>query len=878
LLLLISYSFLNFAFSNFNTSRVANKLCDGPVPIDKINIELVDDIIHSLLEMTEHHDLVRNWPVILSAIRTENPQQDGISDRQAVATQRILLRMLSTSAEIERKELASSKETLQTTNGKTAKKRKKTDRDIDQSLDVLSVAVLKNLPNLLSAFKADVMAMRDLTKLPATITSSVLSLPSRRTDFQNLVKALCQLFLHSTDEQVLQNIAAALSQWAEGDHSRVSEVKMQLKRLSSALQNRLMELFADSESTRKKDRLQSPRRKTRTTRYADSGSTDSSCEKLSTLSSFDAECSIAQLMARWKILLMECQAKYLFEKMEGHDLEDMDEIEGLYNTISEAMGKRLLDRRPLDDRLTDDDGTKTVVTVRTIWVDEDPNIHQVVSKGVGMALKVLLLLVANELADTLDKLSDKPGKPSDQTMITADDVVDVDDLVVVRMRDRLVKLLGLCFDQHIVESDDIDFTDEQHEFAASVQNAAGRVASDLRTLFPQGWSAAADPVRKILALTGGPEVSNLIGGFARWVQFQEDATENRNEVASKKLVNDALLPLARVTTANSNDFYRREAALVLANITGSGTYATQTVVSWARILKKTNPVRMLESHMACLRLAFENWVNTDPEDLQGSSPTEEEVEAFEDSERIHNQMFVDMEHTSSKLSMTLGVGRLSDASLKKSLLGFMKEGVRYAFDGNDKEEDDLVVGSRLPFLNLLAKYSIWVKKEKAQLEQLTDYILQKESELHQHPEFDEVHEDDLRALDELKKSLGMSKRVSYTREATNTVADDYGSAMATPSPSADTSVTSTSRHRFSTIGSQRSRLSVQSNLSPLYEEEIPRDEDDLENSDTSPTPQKRRRLENSSRRADTSVGSTLSRGTFRTRTVDEEEHAQDMSD
>lgn len=856
--------------------RVANKLCDGPVPIDKINIELVDNIIHSLLEMPEHQDLVRHWPVMLSAVRTENPQQDGVSDRQAVATQRILLRMLATSAELERKKLALSKETLQTTNSRANKKRMKTDRDIEQSLDSLSVALMKNLPNLLSAFKADVMAMRDLTKLPATITSSVLSLPSRRTDFQNLVSALCQLFTHSTDEQVLHNIAGTLSQWVEGDHSRVSEVNMQLKRLSSGLQNRLMELFAESEPKPNKDQLKSQRRKRRATGHADSSSTESSFEIISTSATFDTEYSIAHMMARWKILLMECQAKFLFEKIEGHDLDDLDETEGLYNTISEAMGKRLLDRRPLDDRPTGDDGTKTVATVRTIWVDEDPNVHQVVSKGIDMALKVLLLLVANELGDTLEKLNDPPAKSSDQTVVKSYEI-DVDDLLVVRMRDKLVKLLGLCFDQHVVEIEEVEITDEQHEFAASVQNAAGRVASDLRTLFPQGWSTAADPVRKVLALTGGPELSHLIGGFARWVQFQADAMETRNESASKKFVNDALLPLARVTAANSNDFYRREAALILANITGSGTYATQTVVSWARILKKTNPVRMLESHMACLRLAFENWVNTDPEDLQGSAPTEEELEAFEVSEKLHNQMFIDMEHTASKLSMTLGVGKLSDASLKKSLLGFMKEGVRYAFDGNEKEEDDLVLGSRLPFLNLLAKYSIWVKKEKSQLEQLTDYLLHKESELHHHPEYDEVHEDDLRALDELKRSLGISKRVSYAREATSTGADDYESAMATPSPSTAASANS-SRRRSSTIGSQRSRLSVQSNLSPLYEEEISRDEDDREDSDNSPTPQKRRRLHRSSGRGDTSVGSSLTRGTFMTTTVDEEEHEQDMSD
>jgi hypothetical protein len=38
------------------------------------------------------------------------------------------------------------------------------------------------------------------------------------------------------------------------------------------------------------------------------------------------------------------------------------------------------------------------------------------------------------------------------------------------------------------------------------------------------------------------------------------------------------------------------------------------------------------------------------------------------------------------------------------MLGFMTEGVRYSFEGNTiQEEDDLLLGSRLPFLLILQK-------------------------------------------------------------------------------------------------------------------------------------------------------------------------------
>jgi hypothetical protein len=33
----------------------------------------------------------------------------------------------------------------------------------------------------------------------------------------------------------------------------------------------------------------------------------------------------------------------------------------------------------------------------------------------------------------------------------------------------------------------------------------------------------------------------------------------------------------------------------------------------------------------------------------------------------------------------------------------MEEGVRFAFEGNGKEDDDLILGSRLPFLLVLRK-------------------------------------------------------------------------------------------------------------------------------------------------------------------------------
>ena len=53
--------------------------------IDKLNIELVDCIVHSILAMPEHRDLVLNWPMILKAVRSEKPQQGSENDRKDAA-------------------------------------------------------------------------------------------------------------------------------------------------------------------------------------------------------------------------------------------------------------------------------------------------------------------------------------------------------------------------------------------------------------------------------------------------------------------------------------------------------------------------------------------------------------------------------------------------------------------------------------------------------------------------------------------------------------------------------------------------------------------------------------------------------------------------
>jgi len=42
--------------------------------------------------------------------------------------------------------------------------------------------------------------------------------------------------------------------------------------------------------------------------------------------------------------------------------------------------------------------------------------------------------------------------------------------------------------------------------------------------------------------------------------------------------------------------------------------------------------------MTCLRIAFENWVNNEPGELESDRPTEEELLEFEEAEKQHAEL------------------------------------------------------------------------------------------------------------------------------------------------------------------------------------------------------------------------------------------------
>mmetsp|Transcript_4445 Transcript_4445/g.12822 ORF Transcript_4445/g.12822 Transcript_4445/m.12822 type:complete len:1392 (+) Transcript_4445:134-4309(+) len=801
---------------------VAAQLAGGPVSNENIKLPLVDFIVQSFRDMPEHRNLTTCWPAMLKAIRSESNRK-GEEKEEAAKTQ-ILLRYLACAADLE---IGHGDEV----NGK---KRKRSANPKKEEKHTLSEALLKSLPGLLESFKTDHMSMRSLCKIPSFLSPEVFSLPSRKSEFSTLIKNLCLAYLESTDEEVLAAIAASLSVFVQGDHARVADVKAQLKRVATNLQDRLMELFAESDpdSASVSKSKGSKRRKSNRRSDASMGSQSASETIFSNSREVDIEHSICLCLQRMKILMKEVPLSLLFD--EDRDDDDENEVEGFFKTLSEALGKRLLDRKPrLDDE--DDADTTRTPSIAEAWKADDPEIHSEVAKAVDIGLDVLLCIVAWNLRDTYQEHIENTE------FGTMDTDVDSSDLPVVRLRDGLANLIGLCYEQYLEDVPGLVYSDEQVEFASTVQTSAGRVASDLRTLFPREWSKAKDLALRALALTND---HHLIAGFVRYLNSRKDEFEANDPDEDFLRARDLLLPIARSLAANWADGNRKEAGIVLSHLTGKGKLAGQTVHLMAKKLKKINPVRFLESQMAALRMAFQQWIDGEPEEIP-EHPSEDQMEAFEEAEKSHQALFLSAEHLASRLSMSLGVSKLTDSRLSQALLNFMQEGIRFAFEGDTSGVDDLVLGSRLPFLLLLTKYSNWIKKEKGHRRTLAAVLLEKEASLRAHPDFVEVHEDDYRCIRTFQEAFGIAapkrRQSQHSRDDSSSIGH-HSNHSATETPASGAPSTG-SRRPHSAAGSQRSaRMSIQSNLSPLRES--PEDREDSVDSG-SPSPQKRRRLASS---------------------------------
>lgn len=154
-----------------------------------------------------------------------------------------------------------------------------------------------------------------------------------------------------------------------------------------------------------------------------------------------------------------------------------------------------------------------------------------------------------------------------------DDEEEPTDHTVIRLRNRLLSILELCFAQYIPGSEECDddetsgvrHSQDQIAFADFVQLAADKATADLRQLFPKEYAEAASPILRSFALK---EDGRLIGASVRFLGSKEHHLRaiGASDKENKSLAYSLLLPMARAIAANWNNGNRREAGMFLRHI------------------------------------------------------------------------------------------------------------------------------------------------------------------------------------------------------------------------------------------------------------------------------------------------------------------------
>lgn len=661
---------------------------------------------------------------------------------------------------------------------------------------------------------------------------SVFNLSSRKKDFHDLISTLSKIFVEVTDEQVLNNCALSLISLTRGEHARKDEALLVLKQTASSLRSRLSDLLdenavASSNTPKSEESDLEPFNDTK-------------------VSQLESEQSLFLCLRRLRILSKRWYLpELLMNQSESHE-DDDEQLESLFTAVAQNSYKQLSERQLIVSEENMED-----VEVPKIWSMQDEQLHSVVAESISESLDLLLSLTAWKVLAVVDMVKNNPAAINEEE--------GFDDHIVLRMRNHLFKLAVLCYEQ-FVESEYIDKVSEsQRKFSIYVQEKAGRLTGDLRTLFPKQWATAKSKLLASLALT---QEVHLVGGLVRFVRSQDDRLRACASVDTDNMVvYDLLLPLARGLAGNWMYGNRKEAGVALSHIFGSGAVAQELVQSLSRVCKKINPVRMLESHMAYLRQDFTDWKESQPRDIESDRPTDADLAEFDDAVRLHKAKFEAIENRAMRLSSSLGVGTIRNNVLASALVGFIREGIRYAFSTAPEGTDEEVsLGDRLTFLLPLSKYLNWIRRNKAAKDSAAADLNKRESELRNDPDYDQICDEDKAAIEAFRKAGDFGHFVAIsTIDDETTVARDSpqtatGSRVYTEASfSAQTDVesatnnigvdetaaekkrkvpassASVARSGGSSIAStNRSKFSSSQSLSPLPEEE---DEGDENNKD-----------------------------------------------
>jgi len=360
---------------------------------------------------------------------------------------------------------------------------------------------------------------------------SVFSLPQRKNDFLALVKNLCDIYLESSDEYVLENIALSLYALSQGGHTRASDARLHLQRVASTLSGRVIELLEDSkdeETGSKRKSSAKPKKSSKRRRKNDEdslASDDSDDDDDIDSESRDIEYAISSCLRRLRVLSKRCNLSELLDESASEDDSAAGTVGDLCGAVVTGIEKRLKERAVEVEAPADGiENDEPIVSIPDIWKSGDQAVHDAVACSVKDSLSLLLSITAWKLT-----MAQKEGniilQDDEDIVMEEDEEGDDNDMFgVVRQRDQLFAMLVLCFEQFLPPKEDLSedepmYSKEHILFADQVQEHACQITGDLRCLLPKEWSEASSPLLRACALT---DDQSLAGGLVRYLRSKEE--------------------------------------------------------------------------------------------------------------------------------------------------------------------------------------------------------------------------------------------------------------------------------------------------------------------------------------------------------------------
>jgi len=683
-------------------------------------VKFADYVVASLRSIPEHSSIATNWSALLRAINEDSvaTTTGGSTADKTVDAVKQLVLLRMLMASVV-EEVGSVSDADFLNGARGSKKNAKKARNT--SHEKLSIELLKALPSLFVKFSGDSRMLQQIASLPRYLIHSVFSLPQRKADFTAVLKQIGELYTKSTDESVLTQCAMSLTHMAGGSHSRVVDAKSQVQKIVDLLVAKVNELAALKLSTGKKKKK---------------GEIDA-----------DAEFALGLALTQLRILSKRVDVSPL--------MASEVEVETFFTAMKECAEKRVAQAK---------DANMTLAESKVV---------------VKEAMEVNLAILGWKVAALHDSEDDKMAEEANEDLTTGD-VAGVDDendadagdsASIVSIRDHLVEL---CTDALELKGEGAAWEEDRDSdfavFRAFIQRAACLCVADLRSICAKGLKNAANATLRAVAFTDDSKLLSVLTKYVRGLD------------KGKGFASGPLVAIARDLVANWDVVNRREAGVVLSNIAGAGGDASKMVSAFIKVAKNKDGVKLLEAHMASLRSTYEEWQNSQPEELS-DKPSDEEMERYAEESEQHEDMYNGIRSQASKLSSSLGVTKLSNAKMQPAMVGFVKEGLRYAFScGKDKDgnEDQEQFGDRLSFLGPLKSYLSWIKKNAGHKSEIVQEYEHREKDFKSSLFYDEeVHEEVLKAFgDDFISALITRKR---TRDETAAV-DHADDSVFNPAP------------------------------------------------------------------------------------------------